>query len=42
VCTKGASYRRWVEALRRIIAASSEAEQRKLLAENAVKFYGLT
>ena len=42
VCTKGATYRQWVEALRRVIAGRSEAEQRKLLAENAVKFYGLT
>jgi len=42
VCTKGASYRQWVEALRQVIAGRSEAEQRKLLSENAVKFYGLT
>jgi L-fuconolactonase len=41
VCTKGATYRQWVEALRQIIAGRSEAEQRKLLAENAIKFYGL-
>ena len=42
VCTKGATYRQWVEALRQVIAARSEADQRKLLAENAVNFYGLT
>ncbi len=42
VCTKGATYRQWVEALRHVIHRRSEPEQRKLLAENAIKFYGLT
>jgi predicted TIM-barrel fold metal-dependent hydrolase len=42
VCTKGATYRQWVEALRRVIHRRSEAEQRKLLAENAIKFYNLS
>jgi predicted TIM-barrel fold metal-dependent hydrolase len=42
VCTKGASYRQWVEALRHVIRSRSEAEQRKLLSENAIRFYGLT
>jgi len=41
VCTKGATYRQWVEALRQVIRGRSQAEQRKLLAENAIKFYGL-
>lgn len=43
VCTLGAgtSYRAWVEALREIIADRREAEQRKLLAENAEQFYAL-
>jgi predicted TIM-barrel fold metal-dependent hydrolase len=42
VCTKGATYRQWVEALCQAISRRSEAEQRKLLSENAIKFYGLT
>lgn len=42
VCTKGATYRQWVEALRQVTRNRSEAEQRKLLSENAIKFYGLT
>jgi len=41
VCTKGATYRQWVEALRQVIRPRSQSQQRKLLAENAVKFYGL-
>ena len=41
VCTKGATYRQWVEALREVIAPRNETEQRKLLAGNAIKFYGL-
>jgi len=42
VCTKGATYRQWVEALRQVIAGRSESEQRKLLSENAIRFYGLS
>jgi predicted TIM-barrel fold metal-dependent hydrolase len=42
VCTKGATYRQWVEALRQVIRNRSEAEQRRLLSENAIRFYGLT
>jgi predicted TIM-barrel fold metal-dependent hydrolase len=42
VCTKGATYRQWVEALRQVIRRHNEADQRKLLSENAIKFYGLT
>lgn len=41
VCTKGATYRQWVEALREVIRPRSESDQRKLLADNAIKFYGL-
>ena len=42
VCTLSATYRQWVEALRQIIAARPPADQRKLLHDNAVKFYGLS
>jgi L-fuconolactonase len=42
VCTRGATYRQWVEALRHVIRHRSQAEQRKLLSENAIKFYGLS
>ena len=41
VCTRGASLRRWVEALREVVGDRSRQEQRKLFAENAVGFYGL-
>ena len=41
VCLLGGTYRQWVEALRSIIAERPLAEQRKLLAENAERFYGL-
>ncbi len=41
VCTLVASYREWVTALYAIIADRSEAEQRKLLHDNAQRFYGL-
>lgn len=41
VCTLAASYRQWVEALKAIIASRSAADQRKLLHDNAVKFYRL-
>ena len=42
VCTRVASFRQWVTALREVIASRSQADQRKLLSENAVRFYGLT
>lgn len=42
VCTKGATYRQWVEALRQVISRRSQSEQGRLLSENAIKFYGLT
>ena len=41
VCTLVASYREWATALREIIANRSEEEQRKLLYDNAKRFYGL-
>ncbi|HYW80138.1 MAG TPA: amidohydrolase family protein, partial [Thermoguttaceae bacterium] len=42
VCTRVASLRQWITALRQIIAGRPEEEQRKLLHDNAVRFYGLT
>lgn len=41
VCLLGATYRQWVTALQEIIASRPAAEQKKLLSENAIKFYGL-
>ncbi len=41
VCTLATSYRRWVEALRSIVAARPEADRRKLFHDNAVRVYGL-
>ena len=41
VCTLGAPLRRWVEVLREVVRTRPLAEQRKLLGENALKFYGL-
>ncbi len=41
VCLLGGSYKDWVVALRKIIADRSVADQKKLLHENARKFYGL-
>ena len=41
VCTLVASYREWATALREIIAHRPEAEQRKLLHDNAARFYGV-
>lgn len=42
VCTRGATFRQWVEALRHVIRHRSLADQRKLLSENAIRFYGLS
>jgi len=42
VCLIGAPLRDWVAALKQIVAGRPAAEQRQLLRENAVKFYGLT
>lgn len=41
VCLMGATYRQWVSALKEIIASRPVVEQKKLLSENAIKFYGL-
>jgi L-fuconolactonase len=41
VCTTNATYTTWVEALLKIIAPRSAADQRKLLHDNAVQCYGL-
>jgi predicted TIM-barrel fold metal-dependent hydrolase len=42
VCTKAATYKQWVEALKSIVADRNEEEQKKLFADNAVRFYGLS
>jgi predicted TIM-barrel fold metal-dependent hydrolase len=41
VCTLGAPYSSWVNALKIVIASRSETEQRKLLHDNAVRVYRL-
>jgi L-fuconolactonase len=41
VCLNGAPLRDWVAALKQIIATRPSAEQRQLLRDNAIKFYGL-
>jgi L-fuconolactonase len=41
VCLNGAPLARWVAALRQIIASRPADEQRRLLRDNAVRFYGL-
>jgi len=41
VVNLGASYKVWVETLKEIVQADSEANQKKLFYDNAVKFYGL-
>jgi L-fuconolactonase len=42
VCLLGASYRRWVESLREVISNRGETDQRKLLHDNAERFYRLS
>lgn len=42
VCLLGATFGQWVTALRDILRPRSEADQRKLLHDNAVRFYGLS
>lgn len=42
VCLNGAPLTAWVAALKQIIAGRPSGEQRKLLRENALRFYGLT
>ncbi len=41
VCTRGAPLARWVQALREVVRTRPLADQRKLFAENAIRFYGL-
>jgi L-fuconolactonase len=41
VCTLAATYRQWVEALKTIVRQRPLDEQRKLLHDNAARFYGL-
>jgi predicted TIM-barrel fold metal-dependent hydrolase len=41
VCTLAATYKQWLEAVQEIVRDRSEADQRKLFHDNAVKFYGL-
>ncbi len=41
VCTLGATYKQWVEALRAIVKNRPDVEQRKLFHDNAVRVYGL-
>ncbi|HMC10868.1 MAG TPA: amidohydrolase family protein [Pirellulaceae bacterium] len=42
VCLNGAPLRDWIAALKQIIASRPAAEQRRLLHDNAVRFYGLS
>jgi predicted TIM-barrel fold metal-dependent hydrolase len=41
VCTRAATYKQWVEALKTLVRDRGAAEQRKLFHDNAVAFYGL-
>jgi L-fuconolactonase len=42
VCTRTASLREWIGALKQIVRDRPEREQRKLFHDNAMRFYGLT
>jgi predicted TIM-barrel fold metal-dependent hydrolase len=42
VCLLGGSYKDWVTSLKQIIASRPDADRKKLLHENARKFYGLS
>jgi predicted TIM-barrel fold metal-dependent hydrolase len=42
VCTRGATLRQWVEALKEIVRSRPIEKQPKLFAENAAAFYGLS
>lgn len=42
VCTLAATYRQWVEALRRIVADRPLADQKKLFHDNAIRVYRLS
>ncbi len=41
VCTLGASYKQWFDALREIVAQQSESQQRRLFHDNAIRYYRL-
>lgn len=41
VCTLGATYRQWVDALKQIVRQRPMAQQRRLFHDNAVAYYGL-
>jgi predicted TIM-barrel fold metal-dependent hydrolase len=41
VCLRGTSLRNWVELLKEVTANRSEPDLRKLLHDNAVRFYDL-
>lgn len=41
VCTQVATLRQWVEALKEVIRNRSQEHRRKLLHDNAIRFYGL-
>jgi len=42
VCTRRATLRRWLAALKQVVATRPAAGRRKLLHDNALAFYGLT
>ena len=42
VCTRGATLGEWLAAFREIISPRPEPDQRKLLHDNAMRFYGLS
>jgi predicted TIM-barrel fold metal-dependent hydrolase len=41
VCTLAATYKEWLTGLQTTIAQRPEADQRKILHDNAAKFYGV-
>jgi len=41
VCTRVATFREWVAALKQVVKERSEDDRRKLFADNAIRFYGL-
>jgi L-fuconolactonase len=41
VCNRGGSFRQWVGVLRDVVGGRSNADQRKLFHDNAMRFYGL-
>jgi predicted TIM-barrel fold metal-dependent hydrolase len=42
VCTLGASYKQWFDALRQIVSNRPDSEQRRLFHDNAIRHYRLT